>query len=150
MKRKGRRISMVKIKEIARLYLKSNLSIRLIARALNISPSTVSIYVGKLKVIGVSYHEISELDDDALLKLICPKEEKTDKRTQPDFSYISCELKKRHVTLQLLYEEYKRDNPEGYERSQFYNLYHSFVKRQDPVMRITHKAGERMFVDFLR
>ena len=43
MKRKGRRISMVKIKEIARLYLKSNLSIRLIARALNISPSTVSI-----------------------------------------------------------------------------------------------------------
>lgn len=148
MKRKGRRISTVKTKEIARLYLKFNLSIRLIARALNISPSTVSIYVDKLKAIGVSYNEISELDDDALLKLICPKEEKTPSISLPDFPYLMKELKKKGVTLQLLYEEYIRDNPSGYKRSQFYKLYRNWIKTMDPVMRITHKAGERMFVDF--
>lgn len=104
----------------------------------------------KLKAIGISYDEIFELDDDALLKLICPKEEKRPSISLPDFPYLMKELKKKGVTLQLLYEEYIRDNPSGYKRSQFYKLYRNWIKTMDPVMRITHKAGEKMFVDFLR
>ncbi len=145
MKRQGRRITTHKIREIARLYLELNLSIRAIARACNISPSTASIYVEKIK--GLTYKDISEMDDDTLRALMKEEVEKN-KKPLPDFSYISCELKKKHVTLQLLYEEYKRDNPQGYERSQFYNLYRQWMKKQDPVMRITHKAGEKMYVDF--
>ena len=59
----------------------------------------------------------------------------------PDFDYLNRELKKKGVTLQILYEEYKRDNPHGYERTQFYHLYHEWAKKADPVMRLTHKAG---------
>jgi transposase len=52
------------------------------------------------------------------------------------------------VILQLLYEEYKREHPDGYERSRFFALYRDWLKKTDPVMRFTHRAGEKLFVDF--
>ena len=139
---------MKKLKEIARLLLECNLGIRPIARACNISTSTASTYVEKLKELGATYQEICETDEDILSDLISPKAEKTSIKGMPDFVYIAGELKKKGVTLQLLHEEYKRDNPEGYEKSQFYQLYRDWKKKADPVMRFRHKAGEKMFVDF--
>jgi len=138
---------MRKLKEVARLCLELDLGVRPIARACNISASTASVYVEKLKQLGATYHEICEMEEPALLRILFPREEKTSRRL-PDFDYLNRELKKKGVTLQLLYEEYKRDNPEGYERTQFYHLYHEWIKKGDPVMRFTHKAGEKMFVDF--
>jgi transposase len=148
VKKKGRKTSMNKPKEIARLLLECNLGIRPIARACNISASTASTYVEKFKELGASYKEICEIDEDALSELLFPEEEKPSSKPAPDFIYLHREMKKKGVTLQLLYEEYKRDNPDGYERTQFYYLYHNWVKKTDPVMRLTHKAGEKMFVDF--
>jgi transposase len=148
VKKKGRKTSMKKLKEIARLLLECNLGIRPIARACNISTSTASLYGEKLKELGATYREICETDEGDLSDILFPKGEKTSTKTLPDFVYIAGELKKKGVTLQLLHEEYKRDNPEGYEKSQFYQLYHDWKKKADPVMRINHKAGEKMFVDF--
>ena len=139
---------MRKLKEVARLYLDMTLGVRPIARACNISTSTASVYVEKLKQLGATYQEICGMDEDTLTGLLFPKEEKAPGRPLPDLQYLSGELKKKGVTLQLLYEEYKRDNADGYERTQFYHLYHQWAKRGDPVMRFTHKAGEKMFVDF--
>jgi transposase len=139
---------MKKVKEVARLYLEMNLGVRPIARACNISTSTASVYVERLKGLQATYKEISEMDEDTLLGLIFPKEEKVSGKPLPDFNCLHGELKKKGVTLQLLHEEYKRDNPDGYERTQFYHLYHEWTKKADPVMRFTHKAGEKMFVDF--
>lgn len=139
---------MKKLKEIARLLLECNLGIRPIAKACNISVSTASLYAEKFKELGASYREIRETDEDALSDLLFPKDKKVSTRALPDFAYIARELTKKGVTLQLLHEEYKRDNPEGYEKSRFYQLYHDWKKKADPVMRITHKAGEKMFVDY--
>ena len=139
---------MRKLKEAARLHLELNLGVRPIARACNISTSTASVYVEKLKHLGATYREICDMDEDALLALLFPREEKAPKRPLPDLDYLNRELSKKGVTLQLLYEEYKKDNPGGYERTQFYHLYEQWVKKGDPVMRFTHKAGEKMFVDF--
>jgi len=139
---------MRKLKEAARLHLELNLGVRPIARACNISTSTASVYVEKLKHLGATYREICDMDEDTLVALLFPREEKAPRRPLPDFDYLNRELSKKGVTLQLLYEEYKRDNPDGYERTQFYRLYEHWVKKGDPVMRFTHKAGEKMFVDF--
>ena len=139
---------MRKLKEAARLYLEHNLGVRPIARACNISTSTASMYVEKLKGLSVPYKEISDMDEEVLSGLLFPKEEKTGGKQLPDFNYLHGELKKKGVTLQLLHEEYKRDNPDGYERTQFYHLYDEWAGKADPVMRFTHKAGEKMFVDF--
>jgi transposase len=139
---------MKKLKEVARLYLELKLGVRPIARACNISTSTTSVCVEKLKQLGVPYQEICGMDEDALKELLYPREEKASGKPLLDFDYLHGELKKKGVTLQLLHEEYKRDNPDGYERTQFYHLYHQWAKKGDPVMRFNHKAGEKMFADF--
>lgn len=148
MKKKGRRIPVRKLKEAARLLLEFKLGVRPIARACDISTSTAHAYVDRLKELDVPYGEIAVMGDDELGELLFPKEEKTPAKPLPDFAYLSQEMTKKGVTLQLLYEEYKKDNPEGYERSRFYSLYHEWRKKADPVMRFTHKAGQKMFVDF--
>jgi transposase len=148
LKKQGRKLSMKKLKEVARLYLEHNLGVRPIARACNISTSTASVYVERLKGLGITYKEIAGMDEDVLSGLVFPKEEKVSGKLLPDFDYLHGELKKKGVTLQLLHEEYKSDNPDGYERTQFYHLYQEWAKKGDPVMRITHKVGEKMFIDF--
>ena len=148
MKKQGRKLSMRKLREIARLFLELKLGVRPIARACGISTSTAQTYMEKLRELGADYREIMEMDDDALSGLLFPKGGQAVSRPLPDFVYLNREMKKKGVTLQLLYEEYKRDNPGGYERSQFYHLYGDWARKADPVMRFTHKAGEKMFVDF--
>ena len=66
----------------------------------------------------------------------------------PDFDYLRLEMKKKGVTLQLLWEEYRSIHSDGYSRSQFCELYQKHGKTLDPVMRFDHKAGEKLFVDF--
>lgn len=139
---------MRKLKEAARLLLECKLGVRPIARACNISTSTAHTYVDRLRELDVPYQELAAMGDDELEALLFPKEEKTPAKPFPDFAYLVHEMTKKGVTLQLLYEEYRRDNPDGYERSRFYTLYRDWKKNVDPVMRFTHKAGEKMFIDF--
>ncbi len=150
MKKKNRRITMRKIHEACRLRLKMGLGVNQIAGACNISTSTASAYVNKIEESKLSYEELSALDEDAVYKLLFPEVAETpvsDKET-PDFEYLTKELKKKGVTLQLLYEEYRRDHPDGYSRSRFYEKYRNYAKKLDPVMRFNHKAGQKMFEDF--
>ena len=139
---------MRKLKEAARLLLEFKLGVRPIARACNVSTSTAHAYVDRLKELDVPYAEIAAMGDDELEELLFPKEEKAPAKPLPDFDYLSKEMTKPGVTLQILYEEYRRDKPGGYERSRFYDLYRDWIKKADPVMRFNHKAGEKMFVDF--
>ncbi len=148
LKKKGGKLSMIKLKEVARLYLEHNLGVRPIARTCNISTSTASVYVEKLKQLGATYQEVCGMEEDILSGLLFPREEKVPGKPLPDLDYLHGELRKKGVTLQLLHEEYKRDNPDGYERTQFYQLYNEWARKGDPVMRFNHKAGEKMFVDF--
>jgi len=54
----------------------------------------------------------------------------------------------KHVTLQLLWEEYRETRPDGYGYSRFCELYQRWSRNQDVVLRQDHKAGEKMFVDW--
>jgi len=67
---------------------------------------------------------------------------------ETDFSAIHQELRKKGVTLQLLWMEYKEQNPQGYQYSRFCELYQQWKKTIDPVLRQPYKAGEKMFVDY--
>jgi transposase len=70
-------------------------------------------------------------------------------RSQPDFAAIQEQLRQhRHLTLQLLWEEYRQANPEGYRYSRFCELYQRWRSRLDVVLRQEYKAGEKMFVDW--
>ena len=65
-----------------------------------------------------------------------------------DHSPEVCELKRKHVTLQIVWDEYIAAHPGGYSYSRFCELYRGFEKTLSPTMRHTHAAGERLFVDY--
>lgn len=148
MVKKGRKKSMRTIREILRLHLEHNLSHRAIARACSVSPTTVGDYLERIGQSGQDWQAISALDDSSLKTLLYPDGGKPARKPLPDFDYLRLEMKKKGVTLQLLWEEYRSVHPEGYGRTQFCELYHQHGRTLDPVMRFEHKAGEKLFVDF--
>ena len=70
------------------------------------------------------------------------------RRPQPDWRTIHRELRRKGVTLQLLWEEHRAAHPNGYGYSRFCELYRAWEARLSPTMRQTHVAGERLFVDY--
>ena len=145
MKRK-RKLTMRTVKEIIRLF-NSGLSNRKIALSVNVSPTTVSFYVNRFKSSGATYDAFISLTDEEIKALFLLEVSKP-LRPLPDMEYIRSELKRKGVTLYLLWEEYIRDNPGGYRYSQFAYHYGEFKKILNPVMRFNHKMGEKVFVDF--
>ena len=70
-------------------------------------------------------------------------------RPAPDFVVLHSQLQKhKHLTLQLLWEEYRAQEPEGYGYSRFCELYGDWKNTQDVVLRQEHRAGEKLFVDW--
>jgi transposase len=145
----SRRKSMRTIKEIMRLHHECGLGVRAIGRACKVSPTTVSGYLDLSRDAGLDYESIKELDDEELQCQLSPERSAIEPRkTLPDLVAIPTELKKKGVTLQLLWEEYRVVNPNGYGRSQFFEIYKQHAKTLHPVMRFTHKGGDKLFLDF--
>lgn len=144
-----RRLSMRKIKEILRLKWELNLGVRQIARSCNLSHSTVSEYLARAQAAGITWPIPEDLDGAALEDLLFPGNNPSRRFCpEPDYNWIHRELKKKGVTLQLLWTEYKQQHPNGYQYSRFCELYHAWRKTIDPPLRLVHKAGEKMFVDY--
>jgi transposase len=64
------------------------------------------------------------------------------------YPYMEKELKKTGVTRQLMWEEYISKHPDGIKRSQFNEHYNRWCKKVNPVMHMSHKAGDKMYVDY--
>lgn len=141
---------MRKIKEVLRLKWAHKLSNRKIAKSCFISRSTVADYLLRAKLAGLSWPLDPELDDAAIENLLFPVTDKSvpAERRMPDIEYLYRELKRKSVTMQLLWYEYKQANPDGYQYSQFCNLYRQWVKKLDLTLRQEHRAGEKLFIDY--
>lgn len=137
------------IREILRLHFEHKLSQRAIARAVSVSPTTVGEYLDLAGTVGLDWSAVSSLDDAALKRALLPEEAPPPpRRAMPDFATMQKELTRKGVTLQLLWEEYQQVHPDAYGRTQFFELYRAYAKTLHPVMRFTHKAGDKLFVDF--
>jgi transposase len=66
----------------------------------------------------------------------------------PDWRTVHRELRRKGVTLQPVWEEYRAVHPDGYGRSWFCELYRAWEGRLSPTMRQVHVAGEKLFVDY--
>ena len=141
---------MRKIKEVLRLKWAHKLSNRKIAKSCFISRSTVADYLLRAKLAGLSWPIAPELDDAAIENLLFPVTDKSipAERRMPDMEYLYRELKRKSVTIQLLWYEYKQANTDGYQYSQFCNLYRQWVKKLDLTLRQEHRAGEKLFIDY--
>lgn len=145
-------LTMRMIREILRLHYSCGLGRKKISRALGCSHQTAANYVNRARAAGAWPLPAEFDDDDRLEQFLYPKTAGAtapeNKKAQPDCDYIHQELKKKGVTLTLLWEEYKQDNPDGYQSTQFSEIYRQWRKTIDLVMRQDHQAGEKAFSDF--
>lgn len=144
------RVTMRKIKEVLRLRFGLKLSIRSIARSCSLSSGCVLSYLQRFEVAGLTWPLLEDLDDAALEAKLFPSVTDSPARGAPlpDFPRIYQELRRhRHLTLSLLWQEYKQDRPDGYQYSRFCQLYRQWERKLDVTLRQEHRAGDKMYVD---
>ena len=145
-----KRLSMRKIEEVLRLKFEKGLTHREIARSCGISAATVSDYVMRAKVAGLSWPLPEGMSEEEVEERLFPACAKQTGReiAQPDWARIHQELRRKSVTLSLLWVEYRQAEPEGYSYSQFCHRYRTWAKGLNPTMRQRHRAGEKLFIDY--
>jgi transposase len=141
---------MRKIKEVLRLRFEHQQSARQIAKSCGIARSTVQEYLDRVQKAGIPWPVPPEWDDATLESRLFPPVPliSPEKRQMPSMEYLHQERKKKGMTLQLLWHEYKEANPEGYQYSQFCELYRQWVDKLDVCLRQEYRAGEKLFVDY--
>src|SRR5208283_4661924 len=145
------RVSMRQAREIIRLKFSAGLPTREIARRLGLAPSTVRETLSRLESAGLAWPLPEGLSDGELeAALYANRRGKRGHRRlpEPDWPAIHRELKRKHVTLLIVWDEYIAENPSGYSYSRFCELYRAFEAKLSVTMRQTHAAGERLFVDY--
>jgi transposase len=144
------RVSMRKIREALRLTHALGMSRRLVGEATGIGKTAVGEYVRRAAVAGLSWPIADEIDDAELERRLFPPATTAScaARTEPDWPHIHAELKRRGVTLALLWQEYRVEHAQGYAYSWFCERHSDWRKRISATMRQTHLAGEKLFVDW--
>src|SRR6476646_10795606 len=130
---------MRKIREVLRLRFGLGLHQDQIARSCSIGQATVHRYLERAAAVGLTWPLTEDYDDRRLNELLFPSRPelaKSHSRTSVDFSAAHHQLKtNKHVTLQLLWEEYREGNSNGYGYSRFCELYQRWSRNQDVVLR---------------
>lgn len=145
-----KRVTVKKSKEIIRLHLHGDLSHRQISKALNLSRPVISRVINHWKESGLTEVDLREIPDSQLYELLYPQKKTPGKadRLKEQFPHFALELKRPGVTLQLLWEEYIRKNPEGLKYTQFCFHFQQWKAEDRISMHLEHKAGDKMFVDY--
>ena len=141
---------MRKIREYLRLRFEAGLSARQVAASLQVSRSSVGEYDRRFAASGLSWPLPEALSDRELERRLFPPPPAVaaDTRVVPDWAAVHRELRRPGVTLMLLWEEYRAAHPEGFGYSWFCKRYEAWSGSLDVVMRQTHRAGEKLFVDY--
>ncbi len=143
------RTSMRKIREVLRLSVRLGLSQRQVGRSVKLKQSTVWDYLMRWRASGLSWDDVASLDDDELERRLFPTRSKPSRgRRPPDFVEMHQELKRKGVTLSLLWEEYRQREPEGYGYSRYCDLYREWRKQLEVSLRQDYRGGEKLFVDY--
>jgi transposase len=141
---------MRKIKEILRLNWACGLSVKKIAQSCGVARSTVGDYLMRARAAGLSWPLPEEMSEAEIEARLFPghRERSEIEYPLPDWAAIHKEKKRDGVTLALLWAEYKREYPDGYQYTQFCEYYRRWKETLDTCLRQEHKAGEKLFVDY--
>jgi transposase len=141
-------VGMEKVKEILRLF-ELGRSRTEIADSCRVGRATVRDYLRKAEAGGLTYTSICELSEPEIQSLFGKKKPGRQIKYAPlDYDYIQRELSQPGVTLELLWEEHLKGNPNGYSYSHYCNCYREWRLKKSVTMRMTHKGGEKLFVDY--
>jgi transposase len=142
-------VSMHKIKDILRLHFETQLSQHQIAASLQLSSGVVNKYLSLSRSAGICWPLPKEMDEIKLRHLLRPHTKKIKHYHEPDYPSLHQELKRKGVTLLLLWQEYEQaQGKNAYRYAQFCTKYRAWREQQKPSMRQIHRAGEKLFIDY--
>lgn len=143
-------IIMSQLKQILRLS-SQGYSLKGIVRETGVARNTVKGYLRTIKTREINLEELLAMEDLQVEQLLFAPL-KIEKQRKQDFvmrlEKLQSELQHPHVTKQLLWEEYKREYPQGYQYSQFCYYLDLYDKSQKATLVMEHEAGDKLFVDF--
>lgn len=148
----GKKKSMEQIRNILLQRVNGN-SIRRIAGQTGISRNTVRTYLRLIESSSYSLQEALKLNDEALGRILfeqeahVPADHRYSEFAQR-LSYYTGELKKRHVTRQILWEEYRKEFPSGYGYTRFCHHLNTYIGQKDVTALFSHQPGEKIEIDF--
>ena len=144
------RLEMRQVREILRLRWQEGLTVRQAASSVGRSVGSAQQAVARARKAGLmNWAAVEGLDDATLeLRLYGPPVVVSPERPRPDPVYIHKELRRVGVTLQLLHLEYLEEHPDGLQYTAFCDAYRKWHRTAGVVMRQTHRAGEKTFVDY--
>lgn len=139
------------VREILRLSLDAGLSTRSVGERVGVGSTTVRDTLRRFARAGLAWPVPTTMSDaelEASLYGLPGVKPGRLKQPEPDWSVVTRELKRKHVTLQVLWEEYIAEHPDGYRCSRWCDLYRRWEGRLPLVMRQSHGGGEKLFVDY--
>lgn len=144
-------ITMSKLRQVLKFHCQGQSKLK-ISNLTSLSRNTVIKYINTFTALKTTWEEVNQLLDKDLDELFCKEQElPLDHRLISLHDFFKSQekrLRQRGVTLLRLWEEYQAENPEGFKMTSFYNHYKLWKRRVLPSMHMTHKAGDKMFVDF--
>jgi transposase len=145
------RLEMRKVREILRLKFGAGLGHKAIGRSLGIAASTVRLTLQRAAEADLIWPLSDELTDAVLEERLygaAGTKQGHRRQVEPDWATVHRELKRKHVTLSVLWEEYIAAAPDGYRYSRWCDLYRSWEAKLPVTMRQSHSGGEKLFVDY--
>jgi len=145
----NRKKDMLTIRQLIRLK-SEGCSHNSIKTKLGISRTTVIEYVRLLEASGFTWQQLNEIEDSVLGVILGSgnTEKERYQRLLSFFPYMEQELKRRGVTRQLLWKEYRIQEPEPYGYSQFCYHYKQWSRSVNATAPMPHKSGDKLFIDF--
>lgn len=136
------------LREILRLKLALGRSHRQTAASTGVSAGKVAGVYTDARALGLDAAAVDAMSDAELSAAMYPVPASASTRPEPDYAALHLELRRPAVTLALLHLEYLTAHPDGYRYTAFCDRYREWSKRQSPVMRQVHIAGDKLFVDY--
>ena len=145
-------ITMSKLRTIIRLY-EDQIGLKTISTMARTSRNTVKKYINKWNTLGISYDEFQAKSDAELNMLFCIPDDAPASNPRRDalealLPSICKELGKRGMTTLKQWDKYTSEHPDGYGLTQFRIAVQRYRMINNPSMRMEHKAGDKMFVDY--
>ncbi len=145
-------ISMLKLRQVIRLYHQGK-GTRTIAEMLGMARNTVKKYLQIYHCSGMSYECFSAKSDfelNEMFQVSANQPEKSQRLLDLEaiLPGLCKELKRKGVTKDMLYRQYKEKYPDGYSSSRFNGFIRLYIAQSRPLMHIEHKAGDKMYIDF--
>ena len=144
-------ITMSKIKHVLQLYFQGRSKL-LIVQQTGISRNTIKKYLKECLASGLSNEDVLKLSEKELEKLFIKPEAKVISSLHQNlfslFPLFDKELKKKGITCMTLWKRYRDQYPDGVGRSQFNRYFHEWRNQSNGTMRMEHKAGDKLYVDY--